>query len=255
MNKSAVGEVYYPSNLLTRSSAKTVKGEKYGWETNILYLAPHKQNILGKNLCPHATVGCAAACLYTSGRGKFNSVQKARMNKTTLFLKDKDWFLNKLVSEIHKIGTMDIIGSFRDFKQCIRLNGTSDIPWENLKIQGDNIFNIYEHLQFYDYTKDPNRVLKNKLKNYHLTFSRSENNEDDCIKVLEAGHNVAMVFNKDFYKRNLQDGGTAFYTMKGKQYKVIDGDQSDLRFLDPQGVIVGLKAKGDAFKDKSGFVL
>ncbi len=97
--------------------------------------------------------------------------------------------------------------------------------------------------------------MENKIPNYHLTFSRSENNEDDCIRVLEAGHNVAMVFNKDFYKRNLQDGGTTFYTIKGKQYKVIDGDQSDLRFLDPKGVIVGLKAKGDASKDKSGFVL
>lgn len=253
MNKSAVGEVYYPSNLLTRSSAKTVKGEKYGWETNILYLAPHKQNILGKNICPHATPGCAAACLYTSGRGKFNSVQKARMNKTTLFLTQKDWFLKKIYDELAHIEIREDKNNL--MKQCVRFNGTSDIPWESLKLHNKNLFEHFSEIQFYDYTKSKKRVLENKFKNYHLTFSRSENNEDDCIEVLEAGHNVAMVFNKDFYKRNLQDGGTAFYTMKGKQYKVIDGDQSDLRFLDPQSVIVGLKAKGDASKDKSGFVL
>jgi hypothetical protein len=252
-----VGEVYYPDSLLTRSSAKTVKGEKYGWETNILYLAPHKQNILGKNLCPNATAGCAAACLYTAGRGKFNSVQRARMNKTTLFLKEKDWFVKQLYKELKNIEHKNTVeGMFKtNLKQCVRLNGTSDIPWENIYKNNMNLLGYFPDVQFYDYTKSVKRILENKIKNYHLTFSRSENNEDDCIKVLEAGHNVAMVFNKDFYKRNLFDGGTAFYTMKGKQYKVIDGDQSDLRFLDPQGVIIGLKAKGDASKDTSGFVI
>ena len=258
---------YYPKNLLTRSSAKTIKGEKYGWETHILYLSPHKQNELGKNLCPFASAGCAAACLYTAGRGKFSSVQNARLNKTRLFLTERDWFIKQLYKEISNINNKDktareesaIVKSWPDtFKrQCVRLNGTSDIPWENLKYKGKNLFEHFPDLQFYDYTKDHRRVINNKYDNYHLTFSRSENNDDKCIEVLEAGGNVAAVFNKDFYNRNLVDGGTSFYSfVYPKQYKVIDGDQSDLRFLDKgKGVIVGLKAKGDANKDKTGFVI
>lgn len=259
---SVDGKVYYPSNLLTRSSAKTIKGEKYGWDTHILYLAPHKQNILGKNLCPHATQGCAAACLYTAGRGRFNSVQKARMNKTTLFLTQKDWFLEKLFKELVIINNRDaaadsIAPLFRARKQCVRLNGTSDIPWENLKYKNKNLFEWFPNLTFYDYSKDHKRVLNNKHKNYHLTFSRSESNDDKCIEVLKAGFNVAAVFNKEFYAKNLYDGGVSSYSFaKSLTYKVIDGDQTDLRFLDKgNGVIVGLKAKGDAKHDKSGFVI
>lgn len=268
--KSEVGKVYYPKSLLTRSSAKTVKGEKYGWETNILYLAPHKQNILGKNLCPHASEGCAAACLYTAGRGKFSSVQKARMNKTTLFLTQKDWFLKKLYDEFAKIESKDELGKSLpteynpNLRQCVRLNGTSDIPWENIYRNGMNLMGYFPDLQFYDYTKSVKRILNNKISNYHLTFSRSESNEQDCIKVLEAGYNVAVVFNKDFYNRNLKDGGWCQYQLGGNIYNVIDGDQSDLRFLDKnytgidtkgKGLIIGLKAKGDASKDTSGFVI
>ena len=250
-------EVYYPKNLLTRSSAKTIKGEKLGWDTHILYLVPHKQNSLGKNLCPNATAGCAAACLYTSGRGKFNSVQKARHNKTDLFLKSKEWFMNKLYSELQLINNRNANSFIGGNKQCVRLNGTSDIPWENLKIRGKNLFEHFPHLQFYDYTKSKNRMYSNKHANYHLTFSRSESNDNDCVEVLDKGHNVAAVFNKDFYKRNLYDGGTALYSFSyTKQYEVLDGDQHDLRFLDEKGgFIVGLKAKADANKDKTGFVI
>lgn len=253
---------YYPQNLLTRSSAKTIKGEKYGWETNILYLSPHKQNELGKNLCPFASVGCAAACLYTAGRGRFSSVENARLNKTRLFLTERDWFIEKLYKELVLINLKDaaaynIAPLYGAKQQCVRLNGTSDIPWENIKYKGKNMFEHFPDLQYYDYSKDYRRVINNKHKNYHLTFSRSENNDDKCIEVLKAGHNVAAVFNKEFYNRNLYDGGTAFYSFNlDNMYKVIDGDQSDLRFLDKgKGVIVGLKAKGDANKDKTGFVI
>jgi len=248
------GKEYYPSKLLTKSSAKTIKGEKLGWDTYILYLTPHKQNALGKNLCPHASEGCAAACLYTAGRGKFTNVQKARMNKTSLFLKRKSWFLDKIDLEIAYISVKDRKSNGN--KNCIRLNGTSDIPWENLKIRdNENIFDLYPHLQFYDYTKSINRLFKNKNKNYHLTFSRSENNDKDCLKALENGYNVAVVFSREWYKNNLEGNRKSTYTIEGKSFKVIDGDVSDLRFLDQSGVIVGLKAKGDASKDTSGFVI
>jgi len=254
-------EVYYPGQLLSKSNAKTIKGEKLGWDTHILYLAPHKQNKLGKNLCPHASAGCAAACLYTAGRGRFNSVQKARQNKTTLFLTDKEWFLDKLYRELARINLKDasafnIAPLYGANRQCVRLNGTSDIPWENLKYKGKNFFEHFPDLQFYDYTKSKNRVIKNKHKNYHLVFSRSETNSKECEEIMDAGFSVAAVFNKEFYSRNLRDNGTSQYAFHyPKLYKVIDGDYHDLRFLDEENVIVGLKAKGDAKGDESGFVI
>jgi len=256
-----VGREYYPSKLLSKSNTKTIKGEKYGWDTHVMYLAPHKQNALGKNLCTNASAGCIAACLYTAGRGRFNNVQLGRMNKTRLFLTEKDWFIKKLKNEVMNINVTSIISKdtklFNVNKQCVRLNGTSDIPWENIKVvDAKNIFELFSDVQFYDYTKDYKRVIKNTHKNYHLTFSRSECNEDLCVQVLDAGHNVAAVFNTDFYNRNLKDGGWCQYQIQNKLYKVVDGDTSDLRFLDEQGgVIVGLKAKGDASKDKTGFVI
>ena len=258
---SLSGKVYYPSSLLTRSNAKTIKGEKFHWETYILYMAPHKQNVLGKNLCPHASKGCAAACLYSAGRGKFSNVIKGRMNKTTLFLTQRDWFMNKLIKEltlinIKDVAVSDIVPFYGTKKKCVRLNGTTDIPWENITVNGKNIFQMFPNLQFYDYTKSVKRVLNNNYSNYHLTFSRSEDNNEDCIKVLEAGYNVAAVFDTSFYKTYLNEGNSTVYTLKNKNFNVIDGDTSDLRFLDKkEGVIVGLKSKGDASKDTTGFVL
>jgi hypothetical protein len=124
---------------------------------------------------------------------------------------------------------------------CVRLNGTSDLPWHNI---GD-IMQSFPEIQFYDYTPNANRMiqfLKGELpSNYHLTFSRKENNEALCDLILSMGGNVAMVFDK--------------VPKKFKGYKVIDGDESDLRFLDEKNVIVGLKAKGKGKKDTSGFVI
>lgn len=248
------GEVYYPSNLLTRSSTKTLKGEKFGWDTHILYLSPHKQNKHGKNLCPKATKGCAAACLYTAGRGRFSTVQRARMNKTELFLTQKKWFLEKLYKELNRISDKDDLGKSLPSKynpnnrQCVRLNGTSDIPWENIKYKGKNFFEHFPNLIFYDYTKDHKRVINNKYSNYHLTFSRSEENNNLCLDLLTLGHNVAFVFAKNTYEDVVTKGKFLFWD-------VVDGDESDLRFLDKQGVIVALKSKGDGRNDTSGFII
>ncbi len=112
----------------------------------------------------------------------------------------------------------------------IRLNGTSDLPFEKFKIfEGKNIFEVYPDVQFYDYTKNYIRFEKELPKNYHLTFSRSEINHDKAIEILNKGYNVAMVFDK------LPD------TFNG--FRVINGDENDLRFLDDKNVIVGLKYK------------
>lgn len=129
----------------------------------------------------------------------------------------------------------------RGLKPAIRLNGTSDIPFENLSIFGKTLFEHFPKIRFYDYSKSPKRVLGNKIKNYHLTFSLSESNIEVAKVVAAAGKNVAAVFRKKPK------------TFWGK--KVLDGDSHDLRFLDKKGVIVGLSAKGRAKKDKTGFVI
>lgn len=129
----------------------------------------------------------------------------------------------------------------RGMKPVIRLNGTTDVQWENFKILGKTIFEHFPKVRFVDYTKIARRMFSNKIKNLHLTFSKSEVNTEIAKTVAAAGHNVAVVFAKDKPK-----------TLWGR--KVIDGDLHDIRFLDKKGVIVGLKAKGRALKDKTGFV-
>lgn len=236
---------YTPVNLLTTNNAKTIKGEKTkGIKTYILYMAPYKQNSLGKNLCSHATAGCAAACLYGSGRGMYSTVQRGRMNKSEYFLRNRNGFIAQLVLEIEKI-----VRNKKEQQIAIRLNGTSDIPYENIIIrEGKNIFQLFPDLTFYDYTKNHTRFSKPLPANYFLLFSRSESNEDKALELLAKGINVAVVFNQ------------VPATYKG--YKVIDGDISDLRMLDEAGVIVGLKYKKLTIKGgnndlslQSGFVV
>lgn len=223
-------------NLLAiGTDSKTVKGEKLGWKTAILYLVPAGQLNL-PNFCPHASEGCKQACLFTAGRGKFSNVIFSRQRKSEFFVVDREGFLEKLHGEIAKL-------SKKHDKLAIRLNGTSDIPWENLVAM-----ERFPKAKFYDYTKNFKRMeryLSGMLpSNYHLTFSKSETNESQCRKVLKLGGNVAMVF---------RNGLPASYG--SNQYQVIDGDSDDLRFLDPSFSVVGLKAKGGAKHDKSGFVV
>ena len=110
---------------------------------------------------------------------------------------------------------------------------------------------MFPNIQFYDYTKIANRKCKD-IPNYHLTWSYSNANADYAKlldKALEQGMNAAVVFRSNF----IQVKPKCWHTWKG--YPVIDGDQDDLRFLDPRGGhIVALYAKGAAKKDQSGFV-
>jgi hypothetical protein len=226
------------SLLSIGSDAKTVKGESLGWRTAILYLAPAREAGRG-NVCSHASAGCLASCLYKAGRGAFSNVQRSRINKTLRFFDQPKEFKAQLVDEIKAfIASSQHTG----LAACVRLNGTSDIPWELLGIP--QLFPA--DVPFYDYTKNPRRAIAHAKRelpsNYHLTFSRSECNDADALQVLEAGGNVAVVFSGDLPS-----------TWQG--YPVIDGDLSDLRFLDPRGSVVGLRAKGPAKRDTSGFVV
>lgn len=220
-------QIYTPTSLLTTNNAKTIKGEKFGWKTYIMYMSPFTQNSQNKNVCPMATKGCSEACLYTSGHGAMANVQKGRTNRTELFLKNRALFLKMLYSEIAQISVKhEIEGG----KFVIRLNGTSDISWEKFIIKdGKNIFQLFPNVQFYDYTKNYLRFKNELPKNYRLIFSRSETNEAIAMELLKKGINVAVVFDSI---PKLYNG-----------FKVINGDESDLRHKDPKGVIIGLKYK------------
>lgn len=232
--KSAYTKV---KNLLSQGStnAKTAKNEI---ETFILYLAP--SDIIGThNLCPFASEGCRKACLYSAGRGAFSNVQQSRINKTKFWAHDREAFYIQLANEILAIHSKTVN------HVAIRLNGTSDIDHIGLlfRYTGINFLSAeYSNILFYDYTKSIKQIEKYKGTNYKLTFSLSETNQTEAIKVLLDGGNIAAVFS-----------GQLPQSYKG--FKVIDGDKTDLRYFDPANVIVGLKAKGQAKKDTSGFVI
>jgi hypothetical protein len=242
-----------PKNLLTFDNSKTIKGEKFNYKTAILYLSPHRQNSQGKNICPFASPNCVISCLYTAGRGKFSNVQKARMNKTEYFLQNRIDFMMKIDREIFKL-------SKKHSNLVVRLNGTSDIPWERIKIEnGQTILDIFPNIQFYDYTKNPKRLLNNKHRNYHLTFSLSEeeSNKQSANWIFNQGlGNVAIVLHPVLFEDLFRDGlKEVTYNHKGRNFNLFNGDLSDLRFLDSKNSLVCLKAKGEAKKDSSGFVL
>ena len=230
-----------PKNLLSKgiTNAKT---KKNSLKTFILYLAPHKQNDKGINICPMASNGCAAACLYTAGRGKFSNVQSSRINKTNYFIYNKSLFINQLAKEIiRETAKAKKVGE----KIAFRLNGTSDLDFVYLlkKYASLDISDLNPTAIFYDYTKISGKVKKYKdHPNYFLTFSRAEDNESMAQTVLNDGGNVSIVFNGEL--PNYWRG-----------YKVIDGDTSDLVMIYNENVVLGLRAKGDAKKDKSGFVV
>ncbi len=228
-------------SLLNAGNAKTRKGEKLGYVTHGIHLAP--ANLSGFNVCKDASNGCAAACLNTAGRGKMNMVQQARIAKTHFFFTNKNKFLTDLWLEVKKSITRC---EKKDMIPVFRLNLTSDLPWEKIRLDGKSVFEAFPNVQFYDYTKSPERMTAfltgGMPSNYHLTFSRSETNREIAFAFLKAGGNVAMVFRKTLPK-----------SYAGAD--VIDGDETDLRFLDGSGKIVGLKEKGLAKKDLTGFVL
>ena len=212
------------------------KGEKFGYKTAILHLAPF--TLSGKNVCPKASKECVAACLNTSGRGQMGSVQKARLNKTNLFWTNKNAFLWQLSQEIEQLKKR---AASQGFKFAVRLNGTSDLAWHRMKVDGGGtLHELHPDVQFYEYTKVLN-YLDHDYKNLNVPFSDSGRNDSDINAAIRSGHNVAVVFKDKLPKR-----------WKGR--RVINGDLHDLRFKDPRGVIVGLVAKGQGRNINNKFI-
>ena len=225
--------------LLSTANPKIQKGTKLGYLSFILHLAP--ADLSGHEVCPKRTAGCTAACLNTAGRGGMfkrgentNMIQQARIRKTNYFFNDRDAFMLDLAKDICKAINF---AAKKGLTPVFRLNGTSDISWEKYVVngQGDNIFQMFPTVQFYDYTKVLGRKVKH-IPNYHLTFSRADGNAADVPKAVAQGMNVAVVYDR------IPEG-------------VFSADETDLRFLDPKGIMLGLKAKGRAKKDYSGFVI
>ena len=207
--------------LLSTANPKIQKGAKLGYLSFILHLAP--ATLSGKETCPKRTAGCTAACLNTAGRGGMfkkgentNMIQQARIRKTKMFFEARDAFMEQLEKDINlgikqakKLGLTPVF----------RLNGTSDLAWEKYTLKGSdkNVFEMFDNVQFYDYTKVLGRKVSH-LPNYHLTFSAADGNDADVAKAVSAGMNVAAVFDA------LPE------TYMGKS--VINADEHDLRFLD-----------------------
>jgi len=234
--------------LSINQDSKTIKGLEKGYLTGIMYLAPY--TIGGKNICPFAkAAGCIDACLNTAGRGIFNNVQQARLNRTKLFHSDINAFMNKLAVEIEALEKTAIKNGLIP---VVRLNGLSDINWEDIrfnyefihnKIRSVTIFELFSDIQFYDYTKNPNR--DQLPKNYDLTFSYSNKPEFKKFNeiAIKKGMRLAAVFS---------DQNLPAYFMG---LPVLNGDESDLTFLAPKNSILGLYAKGKAKKDTGGFII
>ena len=232
--------------LLSTGNPKTLKGLEQGYNTYILHLAP--SDVSGYNTCPKATSGCKSACLNTAGRGGMfkkgestNVIQEARKRKTRMFFERRMDYMLALYQDI-KLGIKQ--SKRLGLTPVFRLNGTSDISWEKYDmLPGLNVFECFPDVQFYDYTKVLGRKVSG-IPNYHLTFSAADGNDLDVKKAILQGLNVAVVF-------GIKKTQPMPETYNG--LPVFNGDESDLRFLDPKGV-VGLYAKGKAKKDTSGFV-
>jgi hypothetical protein len=227
------------------TNAKTIKGQQYGYMTGVLYLAPF--DLSGYQVCPMADIAkCHEGCLNSAGRGAFGNVQQARLRKTKLFFDDRPAFFAELIPSIRSLIRK---ASAANLIPLCRLNGTSDIKWENIDFMYEgvwyqNIFEMFPDLQFYDYTKIPNRSTH--APNYDLTFSYSgvPAFQPYVRKAIDEGYRIAVVF------RRRDDIPTEFLGTT-----CVDGDDSDLRHEDPHGVVVALYAKGKAKRDTSGFVV
>ena len=230
--------------LTVNGNPKIMKGDKLSdkYLSAIMHLSP-----INTRICPYQDIAkCKEACLNTAGRGGIfkkgestNNIQEARKRKTDLYLNDRDTFMSLLVKDIQAfVRKCERLGKM----PCVRLNGTSDIQWELIPVENyANIFDMFSEVQFYDYTKIPTRKVSS-IKNYHLTWSYSEANDKYARLFEQVPYNKAVVFH----------GGLPSMF---KGIRVIDGDTTDMRFLDKQNRVVGLKAKGLAKKDTSGFVI
>ena len=238
------------------SNPKVAKNAKAGVMTAPLHLAPF--DLSGYQVCPQASAGCAAACLHTAGNPAYMAQKDAsRKAKTQAYFKARPAFMALLAFEIAALVRK---AEKAGMQAGVRLNATSDLPWERRTINVDGrdvlLMDFFAGVEFYDYTKVTKRALAwargDMPVNYHLTFSRTEGNDADVSRVLAAGGNVAAVF---FAKSAPQQAAAWQRAFPTSMPIIIDGDEHDFRPVDPKGCVVALKAKGDAKRDTSGFVL
>ena len=226
------------------TNAKTEKNEL---RTFILYLSPSTFNSFGKNVCTDASIGCIESCLNKSGLAAiYTSIEKARIAKTDFYFSQRTEFCEMLAKELINISKNAVKGNYQ---VAIRLNGTSDLDFHAIvKMRTEIDLLALPNLVFYDYTKHIGKIKKYlpliQSGKYVLTFSRSENNWSECTEALNMGINVAVVFDD---KKPFPSDYMGF--------QVIDGDKSDIEMLSNSGLILGLKAKGKAKKDTTGFVV
>lgn len=235
--------------LLTFENAKTSKGRKLGFETAVLYMTPHLGPQDRANFCPWASKGCRLSCLYTAGRGAFSNVAAARLRRRTWFLSDPEGFTRALVREVEAhVRRSNRVG----LRPVLRLNGTTDIDWHG--IPGPDgagvslpqfLHGRHPELIFYNYSKDPRRPASTPDFET-VAFSLHENNEGAALRLLSTGVRVAVVF-------DTKRGEPLPESWRG--FPVVDGDEHDLIFLQPPGSVIGLRAKGRARTDSTGFVV
>jgi hypothetical protein len=254
--------------FFSTDSPKAIKAAGFGWLNAINYMSPARSGGVG-NLCSHASPGCIALCLglhsgqaaMVSHETRTNSVRLSRRRKAHYFMRDRNAYMREMflhVAQLYRFATR------KGLPLAVRPNGSTDIAYEGIRfmvgfelareleaitgkpilVGAHTVFSVFPYVQFLDYTKNPKRFDRTLPANYHLTFSRSETNESECLQLLARGANVAVVFG-----HNIPE------TWNG--HRVIDGDQHDLRHLDPRGgFVVGLTPKGrKAKRDKSGFVV
>lgn len=235
---SYLGKVDVSSKLIKNSKISKVN-------TYCIYLSP--ANLSGYNTCSHSTPECRIGCLNTSGRagiemiiGK-DMISSCRIKRTKLLFEQPSFFMQWIIEEIK---SKKQLSKKKNMDFAVRMNGTSDIDWSNILVNGKNIFEIFPDIQFYDYTKNPNKF--NKInKNHHLTFSYTGKNWQTCEMLLQKGFNVAVVFDvKTNHKLPTKFNG----------YRVTDGDLTDYRPLDPKGTIVGLRWKKIGNKEANDYI-
>ena len=261
LDDSSIGFIPNKNKLIAvNSSVKVAKGLKKKYDTGIVYLSPYWSFDGYSNLCPSASPGCRATCLVTSGQLKNPAPKQSQLDKTNFWLTNPNEFLSQAHREIESLIRSHAKPGKNNF--CIRLNGTSDIPFERKSytykgITYKSIMDAFPTVQFYDYTKIYDRLGKTP-KNYHLTFSASEINTKQWKEALQRGFQVAMVFGSQPGKVSKSTG---LYIKKPdplpktyEGFQVIDGDDTDLTFTRPNGVIIGLRMKGKAENDTTGFV-
>jgi hypothetical protein len=254
-----------PFRLLTpaQASPKLAKPGPDDWRpivAAVLHLSPGR--ISGRETCGARTKGCTASCLNSAGRGGIgaqfsprgellqgNTIQRARIRRTQFFFEQSSEFMRAAVADLELLERQ---ARAVDGIPAARMNGTSDLDWTALPcVRGGehfrNVFEAFPAVRFWDYTKHEARLAWN-IPNYALTFSRAETlaNKLASMRVLQAGRNVAAVF-------STKRGAPLPDSWNG--HPVIDGDVTDFRFTDPAGVVVGLRAKGSARRDTSGFVI